>query len=226
MYDIKTVQVSDGFGNKRSVLIYHIKLQCMHLCKSNFGVSLLGLGGGGGLLDNAWVSNHKNYRVLDKDIHPRYTPLFIKYKNITLNAIYYYSDTFFVIFTFSSMYMAWCLTLYYYYIYGWALAIYNYFSFIPVPFYHKLLSACWYPCHNPPPLKAMHKASRRPGGADESDNRGQHSSSLAKPFNNSCRLLADMSPLCKSGETRWVMMRLLMSAYKNPVCPLNSVVIS
>ncbi len=32
-------------------------------------------GGGGGLLDNVRVSNHKNYRVLDKDIHPRYTPL-------------------------------------------------------------------------------------------------------------------------------------------------------
>ncbi len=30
---------------------------------------------GGGLIDNAPVSNHKNYRVLDKDIHPRYTPL-------------------------------------------------------------------------------------------------------------------------------------------------------
>ncbi len=30
---------------------------------------------GGGLLDNARVSNYKNYRVLDKDIHPRYTPL-------------------------------------------------------------------------------------------------------------------------------------------------------
>ncbi len=29
---------------------------------------------GGGLLDNARVSNYKNYRVLDKDIHPWYTP--------------------------------------------------------------------------------------------------------------------------------------------------------
>ncbi len=60
------IQVSDGFGNKHGVLIYHIKLQR----KSNFGVGM-----GGGLLDNAQVSNHKNYRVLDKDIHPRYTPL-------------------------------------------------------------------------------------------------------------------------------------------------------
>ncbi len=34
---------------------------------------------GGGLLDNARVSNYKNYRVLDKDIHPRYTPLAIHY---------------------------------------------------------------------------------------------------------------------------------------------------
>ncbi len=43
MYDYKdTVQVSDGFGNKRGVLIYHIKLQ--H--KSNFGAGLLGLRGG------------------------------------------------------------------------------------------------------------------------------------------------------------------------------------
>ncbi len=69
-----TVQVSDGFVNKRGVLIYHIKLQCMHVCKSNFGISLLGLWGRG-LLDNARVSNLKNYQVLDKDIHPRYTPL-------------------------------------------------------------------------------------------------------------------------------------------------------
>ncbi len=48
MYDYKdTVQVSDGFGNKHGVLIYHIKLQR----KSNFGAGLLGLrvGGGGGL---------------------------------------------------------------------------------------------------------------------------------------------------------------------------------
>ncbi len=44
MYDYKdTVQVSDGFGNKRGVLIYHIKLQC----KSNFGAGLLGLRVGG-----------------------------------------------------------------------------------------------------------------------------------------------------------------------------------
>ncbi len=50
------------FGNKRGVLIYHIKLQR----KSNLGT---------GLLDNARVSNHKNYWGLDKDIHPRYTPL-------------------------------------------------------------------------------------------------------------------------------------------------------
>ncbi len=29
-----------------------------------------------------------------------------------------------------------CLTLYYYSIYCWALSIYNYFNFIPIPFYH------------------------------------------------------------------------------------------
>ncbi len=36
-----TVQVSDGFGNKRGVLIYYIKLQR----KSNFSAGLLGLRG-------------------------------------------------------------------------------------------------------------------------------------------------------------------------------------
>ncbi len=36
-----TVQVSDGFGNKQGVLIYHIKLQLMHVCKLIFGISLL-----------------------------------------------------------------------------------------------------------------------------------------------------------------------------------------
>ncbi len=37
-------------------------------------------GGVGGLLDNARVSNHKNYRVLNKDIHPQYSPLDITFK--------------------------------------------------------------------------------------------------------------------------------------------------
>ncbi len=30
---------------------------------------------GGALLDNTRVSNYKNYRALDEDIDPRYTPL-------------------------------------------------------------------------------------------------------------------------------------------------------
>ncbi len=66
-----TVQVSDGFGNKRDVLIYHIKLQQ----NSNFGAGLLGLRGGGDCSIMLEYRIIKNYRVLDKEIHPRYTPL-------------------------------------------------------------------------------------------------------------------------------------------------------
>ncbi len=66
MYDIKTLfrlvmVLETKFGNKRGLLIYHIKLQCIHVCKSNFGISLLGLAGGGGALENFGASNHKNY---------------------------------------------------------------------------------------------------------------------------------------------------------------------
>ncbi len=41
MYDIKLLQDSDGFGSKRGVLIYHIKLQSMHIYKSNFASACL-----------------------------------------------------------------------------------------------------------------------------------------------------------------------------------------
>ncbi len=71
-----TVQVSDGFGNKRGLLIYHIKLQRKSISTPAFLPLGLEVGVGvGELLDNARVSNHKNYRVFDKDIPPRYTSL-------------------------------------------------------------------------------------------------------------------------------------------------------
>ncbi len=53
------------------------------------------------------------------------------YRHITLNTIYYYSHTLsLMLFHFWTMYMAWCLTLYNYCIYCWALSIYNCFNFI------------------------------------------------------------------------------------------------
>ncbi len=87
--------------------------------------------------------------------------ILIMFKNITLNAIYYYSHTFsMVLYTFSIMYTVWCLTLYNYSIscrihtfqkieqrlvadhttdHGKYRihAIYKYFNFIPIPFYHS-----------------------------------------------------------------------------------------
>ncbi len=64
--------------------------------------------------------------------------MFIMYRHITPNTIYYYSHTFsFRIFTFSIMYTAWCLTLYHNPIYCWALLIHNYFNLIPMPLYHS-----------------------------------------------------------------------------------------
>ncbi len=59
--------------------------------------------------------------------------IFIMYKHITPNAIYYHSHTFFLmIYNFSIIYTAWCLTLYHNPIYCWALSIYNYFNLLPI----------------------------------------------------------------------------------------------
>ncbi len=74
--------------------------------------------------------------------------LYIIYKHISRNTIYYYSYTFsLLIYTFSAMYTAWCLTLYHHNpIYCWALSIYNYFNLRPMPLYqsHTLLSYQFY----------------------------------------------------------------------------------
>ncbi len=59
--------------------------------------------------------------------------IFIMYRHITPNTIYYHSNTFsLMIFNFSIMYTAWCLTLYHNPIYRWALSIYNYFNLLPM----------------------------------------------------------------------------------------------
>ncbi len=48
--------------------------------------------------------------------------------------IYYHSHTFtLMIYNFSIMYTAWCLTLYHNPIYCWALIIYNYYNLLPIP---------------------------------------------------------------------------------------------
>ncbi len=52
--------------------------------------------------------------------------IFIMYKYITPNTSYHYSYTFsLMIYNFSIMHTAWCLTLYHNPIYCWALSIYN-----------------------------------------------------------------------------------------------------
>ncbi len=59
----------------------------------------------------------------------------------------YYSHTFsLIIYTFSVMYTAWCLTLYHNPIYCWVISIYNnYFNLIPIPLdrSHMLLWYTW-----------------------------------------------------------------------------------
>ncbi len=55
------------------------------------------------------------------------------YNVFTYHTFYYYLHTF----SFSGMYMAWCLPLYHNPIYCWALSIYNYFNLIPMPLYHS-----------------------------------------------------------------------------------------
>ncbi len=60
--------------------------------------------------------------------------IFIMYKHITPNTIYYHSHTLsLMMYTFSFMYTAWCLTLYHNPIYCWALSIYNYCNLLPIP---------------------------------------------------------------------------------------------
>ncbi len=60
--------------------------------------------------------------------------IFIMYKHITPNTIYYHSQTFsLMIYNCCIMYTAWCLTLYHNSIYCWALSIYNYFNLLPIP---------------------------------------------------------------------------------------------
>ncbi len=68
-----TVQVSDGFGSKRGVLIYHIKLQR----KSNFGACLLGLRGRGDcliMLEYRIIKTTEySIRISILDTHPYFT---------------------------------------------------------------------------------------------------------------------------------------------------------
>ncbi len=60
--------------------------------------------------------------------------IFVMYKHITWNTIYYHSHTFsLMMYNFSIMYTAWCLTLYHNPIYCWALSMYNYFNLLPIP---------------------------------------------------------------------------------------------
>ncbi len=67
----------------------------------------------------------------------------ILYIHITQNTIYYYSHTFsLMIYNFSVMYTACCLTLYHNLIYCLALSIYNYLNLIPMPLYHSHTSLC------------------------------------------------------------------------------------
>ncbi len=74
--------------------------------------------------------------------------IFIMYKYITPNTIYYHSHTFsLMIYNFIIMYMAWCLTLYHNPIYCWALSIYNYFNFYQ---YHTNVAIHYF--HTPVPL--------------------------------------------------------------------------
>ncbi len=61
------------------------------------------------------------------------------YKHTTPNIIYYYYYLS-LIYTFSVMYTAGCLTLYHNPIHCWALSIYNYFNLIPMPLY---LAICY-----------------------------------------------------------------------------------
>ncbi len=80
-------------------------------------------------------------RLLGIDVSPTSLPqwstllfllIFIMYKNITLNAIYYYSYTCSLMkFTFSIMF-----NFIYYSTCCWTLLTYNYFNFIPVSLYH------------------------------------------------------------------------------------------
>ncbi len=60
--------------------------------------------------------------------------IFIMYKHMTPNTIYYHSHTFsLMIYNFRIMYTVWCLTLYHNPTYCWALSIYNYFNLLPIP---------------------------------------------------------------------------------------------
>ncbi len=71
------VQIRMGFSNLN--FDYYSKVYI------NFNVNRISAPACLGLLDNARVSNHKNYRVLDKDIHPRYTPLMVTLLNMNVS---------------------------------------------------------------------------------------------------------------------------------------------
>ncbi len=81
-------------------------------------------------------------RYLGIDVSPTSLPqwpillfllIFITFKHITWNSIYYHYNTFsLMIYNFIIMYTAWCLTLYLNPIYCWSLSIYNYFNLLPI----------------------------------------------------------------------------------------------
>ncbi len=92
------------------------------------------------------IPNHMNLiqvGYLGIDVSPTSLPqwstllfllIIIIYKRIAPNTIYYHSHTFsLMIYKFSIMYTAWCLTLYHNPIYCWVLSIYNYFNLLPIP---------------------------------------------------------------------------------------------
>ncbi len=84
--------------------------------------------------------------------------IFIMYKHITPNTIYYLSHTLSLMtYNVSIMYTAWCLTLYHNSIYCWELSIYNYFNLLPIH-----INIAIHYCHMKPARILLHSTQMDP----------------------------------------------------------------